>query len=62
VRRQNLEDQAVGDRTVEWNGRNGDGTKAGRGKYFVRITATKQSFPEDVTRTSRPMPVTIRRG
>jgi hypothetical protein len=62
VRRRNLEDQAVGDRTVEWNGRNGDGTKAARGKYFVRITATKQSFPEDVTRTSRPMSVTIRRG
>lgn len=62
VRRKNLEDQAIGDRTYEWNGRNGDGTKAGRGKYFVRIIAKKQSFPEDVIRTSRPFPVTIRRG
>ena len=62
VRRKNLEDQAIGDRTYEWSGRKGDGTRAGRGKYFVRIIAKKQSFPEDVTRTSRPMPVTISPG
>jgi FlgD Ig-like domain len=62
IRRQNLEDQAIGDRTYEWNGRRGDGTKVRKGKFFVRITATKESFPEDVTRLSNPKAVRVRPG
>jgi FlgD Ig-like domain len=62
VRRANLEDQAIGDRMYEWNGRRDDGRKVRPGKYFVRVTATKESFPEDVTRTSRPVGVRVKRG
>jgi hypothetical protein len=62
VRRQNLQDQAIGNRTYEWNGRRGDGSKVTPGKFFVRITATKQSFPEDVTRVSNARSVVVRRG
>jgi len=62
VRQQNLQDQAIGNRTYEWNGRRSDGVRVAPGKYFVRITATKQSFPEDVTRTSNAAAVRVRRG
>lgn len=62
VRRVNLEDQAVGDRTYEWNGRRGDGTKVRKGTYFVRITARKESYPDDVVRISNAVPVRVRSG
>jgi flagellar hook capping protein FlgD len=62
VRQKNLEDQAIGNRTYEWNGRSGDGRKVSPGKYFVRITATKQSFPDDVTRVSNVWAVRVQRG
>ena len=62
IRQQNLQDQAIGNRTYEWNGRKGDGTMVSPGKFFVRITATKQSHPEDVTRRSNAVPVRVRGG
>jgi hypothetical protein len=60
IYRKDLDVQTVGTRHFEWNGRAG-GAVQPVGDYFVRITATKQSFPNDVTRTSRPFEVSIAR-
>jgi hypothetical protein len=60
VRRDDLDVQTVGTRHFTWNGR-AQGTVQPVGDYFVLITATKQSFPNDVTRTSRPFEITIAR-
>jgi hypothetical protein len=58
---ENLDTQVVGTRHYVWNGRNGSNTRLPKGKYFVTVTGTKPSLPQDITRTSRPVAVSIAR-
>jgi hypothetical protein len=61
VRRKNLENEVVGTRQFVWNGRDGGADLLPKGKYFVTITVTKPSLPQDVTKTSKPVDVSIAR-